>query len=98
MTESYKMASFHCVIASEGRCIIEGSAKGKLWLRESEAPSSRFLKLITDFSDKIKHIGVDTESRLMTISAKDGRVKVYKLPVNFSAEYTISEKAIEHLQ
>ena len=77
--------------------MVEGSVKGKLWLRDA-SKIGRFLMLSADFTDKIKHINIEQQSRFMMVSAKDGRFKIYKLPMDWSSEVSMSLKGKEHYE
>lgn len=40
-------------------CLVEGSNKGKLYLREADNQLAKIMRLPNDFSDKVKHIGFE---------------------------------------
>lgn len=64
--------------------IMEGSLKGKLWIRDMFSNGSRFLKIPTDFTDKIKDIHYDSEKNVVFVCCRDGRLKCWKLPLSWN--------------
>jgi hypothetical protein len=61
--------------------LIEGSFKGKLWVREIINQDGRFIKIPNNFTDKIKHIHYNSEKNIVFVSCNDGRFKIWKLPL-----------------
>lgn len=63
--------------------LVEGSHKGRIWVRDVFGSGSRFLKIPTDFSDKVKDVHYDSEKNVVFVGCRDGRVKCWKLPLHW---------------
>jgi hypothetical protein len=65
---------------------IEGSKKGKLWIRDIYVEYEKMLKIPTDFTDKIKDIHYNADKNVVFVSCRDGKSKCYKLPSEWGSD------------
>jgi len=83
-TRKFKWLSRHNMPNSTlNGTILEGSLKGKIWVRDIFRSGGRFLKVPTDFTDKIKDIQYDSEKNVVFVACRDGRIKCWKMPLHW---------------
>ena len=69
----YGPASLNCTY-------LEGSAKGKVWVRDTNQDFDKMLRIPLEFSDKVKAIDYDKDKNVVVMSCRDGRMSCFKLP------------------
>ena len=65
---------------------IEGSKKGKLWIRDIYVEYEKMLKIPTDFTDKVKGIHYNADKNIVFVSCRDGRSLCFKLPTEWGSD------------
>ena len=76
---------------------IEGSVKGKLWVRDIYVENEKMLKVPTDFTDQNKDIHYNGDKNIVFVSSRDGKSKCFKLPTEWGSDQMDKfEKDIEY--
>ena len=89
--ESEKICSFQWLSRgqrnnSNNGTYVEGSLKGKIWIRDIYMENDQMIKIPTDFTDKIKTIHFDQEKNILFASSRDGKFRCWKLPVQWGTK------------